>query len=666
MKKYSLINVIKGAKNIINRRCLSASGFFTSSVGATTSLILMLMFGAFVCNNAFGTHYSITYNDGVVSNMPVDISGETIEDSVQLSSNVPITAERRFLGWCLGTSNSSNITTTNGIDSCSGASYLAGASLPINTGGNNYLYTMWSDYVEVEFVFDVGVESVVVDGNAITQSGTTKVFLVNSVHKIQVNYNFNEYEANDISITSGDAMISGNDLFVGGSNSTINVTSKRKSVITFDFDANVTSVVVDGNTITQSGDTLSLLPNRAYPLQISYASGYSLDTIVVSSGDAEINGVTLTVGDSDSVISITSQPEVKVDVTFTFTNITSITADGQMVSTSGNSISLTSWATYTVTVTPGSNYTFSTATIASGTGYSISNIDTANNTFDLTVGSDAGTVNVAGAQCITADTLITLADGSKKRAADLTGEEELLVWDFDTASYAAAPIVFIEPEPEAEYNIIHLFFEDESDVEISYEHGFFDYTLGKFVYINNDNPEQYIDHEFIMQDRDTYKTVRLTDIKFETKLTTLYGLTTYKHFNFFNNDMLSIEGNITGMFNYFEVDKDTMGYDQAKKQADIEKYGLLTYEDFNGMIDELGFEAYNGQYLAVSIGKGLTTWERIKALADYYGHFTEEQSMGQANRNNLELNVDNKIFQNANELWQGSRATRKIAERGIR
>ena len=60
-------------------------------------------------------------------------------------------------------------------------------------------------------------------------------------------------------------------------------------------------------------------------------------------------------------------------------------------------------------------------------------------------------------------------------------------------------------------------------------------------------------------------------------------------------------------------------------QADIEEYGLLTYEDFDGIIDEVGFEAYNGQYLNVSIGKGLITWNGVKALAERYGHFTEKE-----------------------------------------
>ena len=51
---------------------------------------------------------------------------------------------------------------------------------------------------------------------------------------------------------------------------------------------------------------------------------------------------------------------------------------------------------------------------------------------------------------------------------------------------------------------------------------------------------------------------------------------------------------------------------------DIEKYGLFTYEDFKELIPEYAFGLYNVEYLKVALGKGLTTWEEINFLADYY------------------------------------------------
>ena len=55
-------------------------------------------------------------------------------------------------------------------------------------------------------------------------------------------------------------------------------------------------------------------------------------------------------------------------------------------------------------------------------------------------------------------------------------------------------------------------------------------------------------------------------------------------------------------------------YDQEKMQADIEKYGLYTYEDFAEYVTYEQFVAFNGAYLKVAVGKGLITWEEILEL----------------------------------------------------
>ena len=352
--------------------------------------------------------------------------------------------------------------------------------------------------------------------------------------------------------------------------------------------------------------------------------------MTVTSGSATVSGNTLTTGTGNATINVTGKLAQDVNVTFTYESgqVRAITIYYNGVQVSNP---LKSGKKYSVSVTGGNNgegdYAYNYASVSSGTGYSV--VD-GNSGFDLYTGSDDGTIaiHMRYTGCITESTLVTLANGTKVPVKELQGDEELLVWDFETGSYSTAPIVFIEPEEERDYDIIHLYFDDGTDIETMFEHGFYDYTLNKYIYINDDNPEQYIGHEFVKQDGNTYETVELVRVEHEVKRTRVYGLTTFKHFNFFNNDMLSIEGNINGMFNYFEVDRNTMSYDQARKQADIEQYGLLTYEELvehigEGLISELGFEAYNGQYLKVSVGKGLITWDGIKALAERYGHFTE-------------------------------------------
>ena len=76
---------------------------------------------------------------------------------------------------------------------------------------------------------------------------------------------------------------------------------------------------------------------------------------------------------------------------------------------------------------------------------------------------------------------------------------------------------------------------------------------------------------------------------------------------------------LDGMFNIFEVDTNTMKYDSVKMSRDIENYGLFTYKDFENIIPEYAYEAFNGNYLKVAIGKGLITWDDILKLAERYG-----------------------------------------------
>ncbi len=179
----------------------------------------------------------------------------------------------------------------------------------------------------------------------------------------------------------------------------------------------------------------------------------------------------------------------------------------------------------------------------------------------------------------------------------------------------------MDSEAETEYEIVHLYFSDGTDVEVIYEHGFFDKDLGEYVHLDSSNAADYIGHSFIKQGNiaeGTWQTVELTDVVIETKVTTAYSPVTFSHLCYYVDGVLSMPGGIEGLFNIFEVDADTMAYDAEKKAADIETYGLFTYEDFADVIPEEAFYAFNGAYLKVAIEKGLLTWEDIEYLAQRY------------------------------------------------
>ncbi len=226
-----------------------------------------------------------------------------------------------------------------------------------------------------------------------------------------------------------------------------------------------------------------------------------------------------------------------------------------------------------------------------------------------------------GGNCVTPETLITLADGSQKEVQYLTGDEELLVWNLKEGAYDTAPIVFVDSENSKEYEVVKLSFSDDSYTELIYEHGYFDIDLGEYVYIDKENANEFIGHSFVKQDdieNNTWKNVELTDVEIEKRVTKAYSPVTFEHLCYYVDGYLSMPGGIEGLFNIFEVDTDKMCYDSEKMNEDIQSYGLFSYEDFEALIPEIVFEAFNGDILKVAIGKGMLTWEDIEILAERY------------------------------------------------
>lgn len=237
--------------------------------------------------------------------------------------------------------------------------------------------------------------------------------------------------------------------------------------------------------------------------------------------------------------------------------------------------------------------------------------------FTKVTGDCSYTIKSDEASCIAAGTLITLADGSVKRVEDIVETDILLVFDHETGRYVAAPIVLIERDGWAEYNVINLRFSDGRITRLIYEHALFDITLNKYVYIKEANLTEFIGHEFAVMDGDGYAAVTLTEAFVTTEYTGCFSLATVYHLNYFIDGLFSLPGGLEGMFNIFEYG-DGLKYDEEKMAADIEEYGLFTYEDFAEYIPEEIYAVVPAEYLKVSIGKGYITFERILEYIERY------------------------------------------------
>jgi hypothetical protein len=222
-------------------------------------------------------------------------------------------------------------------------------------------------------------------------------------------------------------------------------------------------------------------------------------------------------------------------------------------------------------------------------------------------------------KCLIAGTLITMADGSSKRVEDVHAGDLLRVFNHETGKIETSSVVFNDVEPEKTYVFVNCLFSNGSLVKVQYEHGFFNIEENKYVYIREDNYANYIGKRFVTFDANgNRENLTLTKAYLTTETAKLYSPVTAKTLNYFVEGVLSMPGGVPGLFNIFDVDPLTLKYDEAKKESDIAKYGLLNLADFGGAITQSMFDAFNGQYLGVAVGKGLLTWDDIARMAKRY------------------------------------------------
>lgn len=228
------------------------------------------------------------------------------------------------------------------------------------------------------------------------------------------------------------------------------------------------------------------------------------------------------------------------------------------------------------------------------------------------------TIELTASECVAEGSKITLADGSTKNIEDLNYDDMLIGWDFVTGKYVSVPASILWNHGKYLTNVINLKFSDGTIIRVVEEHGFFDIGENSYVFINENNYESYLHHTFV---KTTYvngtfinESFELIDAYITEETIGVYSLQTAYTINFVVDGALSITPMATdALISYFEMG-DNLMYDQEKMQADIEKYGLYTYEDFAEYVTYEQFVAFNGAYLKVAVGKGLITWEEILEL----------------------------------------------------
>ena len=221
--------------------------------------------------------------------------------------------------------------------------------------------------------------------------------------------------------------------------------------------------------------------------------------------------------------------------------------------------------------------------------------------------------DTSGGGCVTGDTLVTLADGTQKRTDQITDTDLLLAWDFVSGRYVSAPASIIENHGYGRNTVIKLTFEDGTVVKAVNVHGFFNADLNRWVDITENNAHSFIGDHFTQMDGSSYKAVKLVSVDVWEEYIEAWGILTADYYNCITEGMFSIVPPATEQLAYFEIGEN-MTYDEEQMLADIEKYGLYTYGEFEHLMTYEAFEAFNVPQIKIAVGKGLITYEEVIAL----------------------------------------------------
>lgn len=219
------------------------------------------------------------------------------------------------------------------------------------------------------------------------------------------------------------------------------------------------------------------------------------------------------------------------------------------------------------------------------------------------------------ASCVLYSSVVMMADGSYKEAGMIRVGDIIMSLNHETGRLEPTRVIINDDvDKEAKlYHVVHLTFENGCETDFIYEHGYFDCTLNKYIYLHESDAEQYIGHEFISFESfiASAEKTKLIDVEVRELITRLCSPATANNLDFVVDGMLSMPGGLSGLFNIFEYESDSLAFDNEKKQKDIEKYGLLDYDSFKELIPEELFDLLPCKYIAASIGKGYITWQVI-------------------------------------------------------
>lgn len=235
--------------------------------------------------------------------------------------------------------------------------------------------------------------------------------------------------------------------------------------------------------------------------------------------------------------------------------------------------------------------------------------------------------------CISGDTLITMADGTYKKASEIKKGDSVLSFNHESGkivqNYISANIH--QDNNYGDLIALRLKFDDNTHLDIIGSHGLFDASLNEYVMIDSLNYDKYIGHNYYKIKNGKNIKVKLISASFVHLYDLAVTPVSYFDVNVLANDFLTFPSDMDGFYNQFDYEAKTLMYSKEEMEKDLYKYGILKYDElcnFGINIPEEVYNAFPFKYYKVAIGKGLSTWDKLKEIINsYLDEYLEQQGL---------------------------------------
>lgn len=214
------------------------------------------------------------------------------------------------------------------------------------------------------------------------------------------------------------------------------------------------------------------------------------------------------------------------------------------------------------------------------------------------------------ASCLIEGTKVLLANGKYKNVEDITYNDLLYVWNYETGSLVKEYPIWIEKKNATKF-YQKTTFSDGTILKTLGYHGVFSPTYNEFISV--DDIERFkIGTKITKVEKGKLKEVTVKKIEFINEKVNYYHVVSSRYYNIIANDILTTDGTVI-LSNLYGFSKNITWNKKIRNSIIKDKNNLYSYDDFS---DIMPYYMFDG--LRAEEGKYLSKYGLTKEMFKYY------------------------------------------------